>query len=64
MAKSKVTDADRARILLADGNVVAMDISSVEARYIVEHYGLRYVIRQTPKKTIITMVGKADGQKT
>lgn len=64
MRKSKVTDADRARILLADGNVVAMDISSSGAWYVVDCYGLRYTIRTTSKKTIVTMVGKADGQKT
>lgn len=64
MRKSKITDADRARILLEDGHIVAIDISSEGALYIVECYGLRYVIRQTAKKTIITMVGKADGQET
>lgn len=64
MKKSKVTDAERARILLADGNVVAMNISSEGTCYVVECYGHRYVIRQTAKKTIITTAGKANGQKT
>lgn len=64
MRKSKTTDEDRARILLADGDVIAMDISSEGALYIVECYGLRYVIRQTAKKTIITTVGNAHGKET
>lgn len=64
MAKSKVTDADRARILLEDGEIVCMDITSSGGWYIVECYGLRYTIQTTSKKTIITMVGKADGKKT
>lgn len=64
MAKSKVTDADRAKILLADGKIVCGDITSSGSWYVVECYGLRYTIQTTPKKTIITMVGKANGEKT
>lgn len=64
MAKSKLTDADKAKILLEDGKIVGMDISSSGGWYIVECYGLRYTIRTTPKKTIVTMVGKAYGEKT
>lgn len=64
MAKSKVTDVDRARILLEDGEIVCMDITPSGCWYVVECYGLRYTIQTTSKKTIITMVGKADGKKT
>lgn len=64
MAKSKLTDADRAKILLEEGKIVNYDITSSGGWYIVECYGLRYTIQITAKKTIITLVGKADEQKT
>lgn len=64
MAKSKVTDSDRAKILLADGKIVGISMTSSGGWYIVECYGLRYTIQKTSKKTIVTKVGKADGEKT
>lgn len=64
MRKSKLTDADRAIVLLQNGKVVDMNITSSGLWYIVEYDGLRYSIHTTMKKTIITLVGKADGEKT
>lgn len=64
MGKSKLTDADRAIVLLQNGKVVDMNITSSGLWYIVECDGLRYSIHTTMKKTIITLVGKADGEKT